>query len=171
MLTGFVLDNPNLSHNDDRLALKAVLIGEGRLLGLDLGSKTIGLALSDARRVIASPLSTIHRSKFRADALALEAVVRQHEVRGLVLGLPIEMDGTEGKRCQSTRQFVVNLRELGGLWTGLPMVYHDERLSTSAIQRMMTREMDLSRQRRAHTVDKAAAGWILQGFLDALSRA
>ena len=155
---------------DEMAALKTALKGEGRLLGLDLGSKTIGLALSDARRIIASPLSTIRRTRFRTDAEALAKIVKEHEVRGLVLGLPVEMDGTEGKRCQSTRQFVVNLRELGGLWVALPIAFRDERLSTSAVQRMMTSEMDMSRQRRAEVVDKAAAAWILQGFLDGLGR-
>lgn len=160
--------NSDSPPHTDMAAIKAALKGEGRLLGLDLGTKTIGLALSDARRIIASPLSTIRRTRFRADAEELAKIVREHEVRGLVLGLPVEMDGTEGKRCQSTRQFVVNLRELGGLWADLPMAFRDERLSTSAVQRMMTSEMDMSRQRRAEVVDKAAAAWILQGFLDGL---
>lgn len=161
-------DRNNGSAADDLAAFKAQLSGEGRLLGLDLGTKTIGLALSDARRVIASPLSTIRRTRFTADALELAKVVEGNDVAGLVLGLPVEMDGTEGKRCQSTRQFVANLQGLGGIWIGMPVAFRDERLSTSAVQRMMTDEMDLSRRRRADIVDKTAAAWILQGFLDAL---
>ncbi len=131
-------------------------------MGLDVGDKTIGLALSDVRLTIASPLETIKRSKFRKDALAMAEIVKKHEVGGLVLGLPVSMDGTEGPRCQSVRQFAASLYEI----LPLPMAFWDERLSTSAVQRFLTDEADLSRKRRAELVDKMAAAYILQGALD-----
>lgn len=148
--------------------MKALLPRHGRLLGLDLGTKTIGLALSDALLMVATPLLTIRRTKFTQDVDELAAVVKKHEVAGLVLGLPREMDGTEGKRCQSTRQFALNLRTKQTPVAALPVAFWDERLSTVAVQRMMIEEMDLSRKRRAETVDQSAAAYILQGFLDAL---
>ncbi len=135
----------------------------GRLLGLDLGTKTIGLALSDLGRGIASPLETIKRKKFTLDAAELLDICARHEVKGLVLGLPLNMDGTEGPRVQSTRSFVKNLSEK----TDLPMTYWDERLSTVAVTRTLI-EADRSRARRAELVDKMAASFILQGFLDRL---
>jgi putative Holliday junction resolvase len=141
----------------------AVLPPEGPLLGLDLGEKTIGLALSDARRQIATPLLTIRRTRFRADAAALLAEAGRHAVVGLVLGLPLNMDGTEGPRAQATRAFARNLAAL----TPLPVAFWDERLSTAAVTRTMI-EGDLSRKRRGALVDKLAAAYILQGALDRL---
>jgi putative Holliday junction resolvase len=135
--------------------------GEARLLGLDLGSKTIGLALSDVSRTIATPFDTLRRTRFTADAQALFAVIEAEGVGGLVLGLPIEMDGAEGSRCQSTRAFAANLLRL----RDLPIALWDERLSTAAVTRTLL-EADSSRRRRAEVVDKMAAAYILQGFLD-----
>lgn len=145
--------------------LKAALPRHARLLGLDLGSKTIGLALSDVRLTIATPFDTIRRTKFTKDAEALLAVVDKHEAGGLILGLPVEMDGTEGARCQSTRAFVHNLARL----RDLPLALWDERLSTAAVTRTLL-EADASRARRAEVVDKMAAAYILQGALDAMAR-
>jgi putative Holliday junction resolvase len=143
----------------------ASLPATGALLGLDLGEKTIGLALSDARRQIASPLRTIARTKFRADATALVAEAKAHAVVGLVLGLPLNMDGSEGPRAQATRAFARNLAAL----TDLPIAFWDERLSTVAVTQTML-DADLSRKRRAEIVDKLAAAYILQGALDRLRR-
>jgi putative Holliday junction resolvase len=137
----------------------------GPLLGLDLGEKTIGLAISDARRQIASPLLTIRRTKFRADATALLAEAKAHAVVGLVLGLPLNMDGSEGPRVQATRAFA---RNLAGL-SDLPVAFWDERLSTVAVTQTML-DADLSRKRRAALVDKLAAAYILQGAIDRLRR-
>jgi len=137
----------------------------GRLMGLDLGSKTIGLALSDARFSVASPLLTLARRKFTADALELRRLIDEHGVGGLVLGLPINMDGTEGPRCQSTRQFATNLLEK----FDIPIAFHDERLSTAAVERVLIGEADMTRKRRGEVVDKLAAAWILQGALDIMA--
>lgn len=134
----------------------------GRLLGFDLGEKTIGLALSDAMQHIASPLETIRRTKFSQDVQRLKAIINEHEVVGLVLGLPKNMDGSEGPSCQSTRQFAKNLAQ----HIDLALIFWDERMSTMAVERMMTEEADLSRARRAQLVDKLAASYILQGALD-----
>ena len=137
--------------------------GAPRLMGLDLGTKTIGLALSDVGRRIASPLETILRTKFTPDAARLAALCGQHGVGGLVIGLPLNMDGTEGPRVQSTRSFVRNL----GPILPLPVLHYDERLSTAAVNRMLI-GADTSRARRAQLVDKLAAAYILQGCLDAM---
>ena len=137
-----------------------------RLLGLDLGEKTIGLALSDGSLSVASPLETIRRRKFTQDAEALKAVIAEREVGGLVLGLPVNMDGSEGPRCQSTRQFARNLAQVAGI--ELPYAFWDERLSTAAVERFMIEEADMTRRRRGEVVDKMAAAFILQGALDAL---
>lgn len=145
--------------------IKAVLPRHARLMGLDLGTKTIGLALSDVRLTIASPFDTIRRTKFTKDAEALFALMDRQEVGGLVLGLPIEMDGTEGARCQSTRAFARNLQAL----RPVPLALWDERLSTAAVTRTLL-EADSSRARRAEVVDKMAAAYILQGALDFLGR-
>lgn len=145
-------------------ALKASLARDRRLLGLDVGTKTVGLALSDLSRTVATPFDTIRRGKFAADAEALLAIVDKHEVGGLVLGLPLEMDGREGPRCQSVRQFGANLLAL----RDLPLAFWDERLSTAAVTRTLL-EADASRKRRGEVVDKMAAAYILQGFLDAAS--
>lgn len=136
-----------------------------RLLGLDLGTKTIGLALSDLERQIASPLETIQRVKFGLDAAALLKIAGKHQVAGLVIGLPLNMDGTEGPRVQSTRAFVRNLAPL----TELPIVFWDERMSTLAVTRTLL-DADASRAKRAAVVDKMAAAYILQGALDRLGR-
>ncbi len=135
-----------------------------RFLGLDLGLKTIGLAISDQSRTIASPLETIRRTKFRTDAARLAALIETHNVGGLVLGLPLNMDGSEGPRCQSTRDFARNLAAL----TDCPMAFWDERLSTAAVERLLVKDADLSRKRRSEVTDKMAAAFILQGFLDFL---
>lgn len=134
-----------------------------RLLGLDLGTKTIGLALSDVSRTIATPLETLSRKKFTQDAEALLKLVAKYDVGGLVLGLPVSMDGTEGPRCQSTRSFAANLLKI----SDIPIAFWDERLSTAAVTRTLL-EADASRARRAELVDKLAAAYILQGALDAL---
>jgi putative Holliday junction resolvase len=135
-----------------------------RLMGLDLGSKTIGLALSDVERRIASPLETIRRTKFRQDAEQLLALAARHGVAALVMGWPLNMDGSEGPRIQSTQAFVRNLKGL----TALPVFYWDERLSTAAVTRTLI-EADRSRAKRAELVDKLAAAYILQGLLDRLA--
>lgn len=138
--------------------------GGARLLGLDLGTKTIGLALSDVGRRIASPLETIKRVKFTPDAQRLAGIARQHGVGGLVIGLPLNMDGSEGPRAQSTRAFVRNLAPI----LPLPVLLFDERLSTAAVTRTLL-EADASRARRGDLVDKLAAAYILQGCLDVLA--
>ncbi len=135
-------------------------------MGLDVGSKTVGLALSDGTLSIASPLQTLRRVKFKHDVEALKALIDEHGVGGLVIGLPINMDGSEGPRCQSTRQFAANL--LGKF--DIPIAFQDERLSTAAVERVLIEEADMSRKRRAEVVDKMAAAWILQGALDAMGR-
>ncbi len=136
-----------------------------RLLGLDLGSKTIGLALSDTRRQIATPLTTLKRTKFSADAAILEAEIRKHGVGGLVIGYPLNMNGSEGPTAQSARAFARNIAEKAGIAVTL----WDERLSTVAVTRTLL-EADASRKRRAELVDKMAAAYILQGALDRLNR-
>tara|TARA_A100001037_G_scaffold116469_1_gene105967 strand:- start:128 stop:574 length:447 start_codon:yes stop_codon:yes gene_type:complete len=138
-----------------------------RLLGLDLGSKTIGLALSDPAFMVASPIDTIRRTKFGRDAAKLDRLIADRSVGGLVLGLPINMDGSEGPRCQSTRQFATNLIQRG---MEQPIVFWDERLSTAAVERVLIDEADMSRRKRADVVDKMAAAYILQGALDRLRR-
>jgi len=140
-----------------------VKIGE-RLLGLDLGAKTIGLALSDVMRTIATPMETIRRTKFTKDAEILISIIKREEVGALVLGMPFSMDGSEGPRCQSTRQFVANLLEK----IDIPVVLWDERLSSAAVERVLIGDVDMTRKRRRDVVDKAAAAYILQGALDAV---
>jgi len=135
------------------------------VLGLDLGSKTIGLAISDPMLIVASPLETIRRSKFTKDLIHLKQIIAERNVGALVLGLPISMDGSEGPRCQSTRQFAANVL----VDTEIPIAFWDERLSTSAVQRLLVNEADMTRKRRAEVVDKMAAAYILQGALDMLS--
>lgn len=132
-----------------------------RLLGFDVGEKTIGMALSDDRLVIASPLRTINRTKWTKDVEEIGRLIKDFNVFGFVVGLPINMDGSEGPRCQSTRQFANNLLEK----FDLPLHFWDERLSTAAVTRTML-EADLSRKRQKQVVDKMAASYILQGFLD-----
>jgi len=144
--------------------LRAQIAPGQRILGFDVGAKTIGLALADATLAIASPLEILRRTKFTKDAERLKALIDEHNVGGLVIGLPINMDGSEGRRCQSVRQFAANL--LGKF--DIAVAFWDERLSTAAVERMMVEEIDLSRKRRGELVDKLAAAWILQGALDAM---
>jgi putative holliday junction resolvase len=136
----------------------------GALIGLDLGTKTIGVAVSDPDRRLATGVETIRRKAFKADAARLLAIASERKAVGIVLGLPINMDGSEGARAQSTRAFA---RNLSGL-TELPIALWDERLSTAAIERELI-EMDVSRARRARVIDEHAAMFILQGALDRLA--
>ena len=138
---------------------------EARLLGLDVGSKTVGMALSDVTRTVATPYDTIRRTKFTADAKAIQQVVEKNQVGALVIGLPLNLDGSEGTRAQSTRAFARNL----AAHVEVPMIFWDERLSTAAVERHLI-EADASRKRRAQVIDRMAAAYILQGALDRLSR-
>jgi len=135
------------------------------LIGIDAGTKTLGLALSDVTRTIASPLTVLRRSKFKADAADLLRIATEHKIAGFVLGLPINLDGTSGPRVQATRALARNLNAL----TPLPILLWDERLSTAAAERTLL-EADASRKRRAQVVDKLAATLILQGALDRMRR-
>jgi putative pre-16S rRNA nuclease len=137
-----------------------------RLLGLDLGERTIGLALSDPGCTVASPIDTIQRGKFTRDAEALIRIIAERGAGGLVIGLPVNMDGSEGPRCQSTRQFAANLLTK----IDIPIAFWDERMSTAAVERFLTDEADMSRKRRGEVVDKMAAAYILQGALDAMAQ-
>lgn len=137
------------------------LPAQGRVLGLDVGETTIGLALSDGGRMIASPMETIERTKFSKDIERLRTIVDKQGVCGFVIGYPVNMDGSEGPRTQSTRTFASNLRKQ----IALPQLLWDERMSTMAVERVML-EADMSRQRRAELVDKLAASYMLQGVLD-----
>jgi putative Holliday junction resolvase len=132
-----------------------------RLLGFDLGTKTIGLALSDVTRVIATPYETVRRTKFTVDAKNVAAIAAKEGVGGLVIGLPLNLDGSEGPRAQATRAFARNLAP----HLDLPMAFWDERLSTAAVERHLI-EADASRKRRAEVIDRMAAAYILQGALD-----
>lgn len=144
-------------------AFISALPPRGAIAGLDLGDKTIGVAVSDTYRSVATPLQTIRRVKFTLDAEALLSLVTSRGVVGLVFGLPLNMDGTEGPRVQKTHAFARNLSRL----TTLPMMFWDERLSTVAAERVLL-EADMSRRRRAEVIDHVAAGYILQGVLDRL---
>jgi putative holliday junction resolvase len=137
----------------------------GPLVGLDLGEKTIGVAVSDATRMVASPLELIRKSKFTEDANALFKLMESRRATGIVIGLPLNMDGSEGPRAQSSRAFARNLLRLR---EDLPIAFWDERMSSMAVNRMLIGEADMTRARRADLVDKAAAAWILQGALDRL---
>jgi putative pre-16S rRNA nuclease len=143
----------------------AFLAPGARVIGIDVGSKTLGLALSDATRSIASSLVTLRRSRLADDLRQLLDLTEKHGVGGFVVGLPLNLDGSAGPRAQATRAFVRNLAKA----TPLPVLYWDERLSTVAAERTLL-EADLSRKRRAEVVDKVAATLILQGALDRLSR-
>ena len=145
--------------------LPPLLAREARLLGLDVGTKTIGLALSDVTRSVATPYDTIRRGKFTADAKTIREVVEKNQVGALVIGLPLNLDGSEGPRAQSTRAFARNL----AAHVEVPMVFWDERLSTAAVERHLI-EADVSRKRRAELVDRMAAAYILQGALERLRR-
>ena len=143
--------------------LKHILPKQGRLIGLDLGSKTIGVAMSDLGRLIASPYKTITRTKFRKDCENIASIIEHQQIAGVILGYPINMNGTFGPRAQSTKQFAMNLIDELGITLSL----WDERLSTLAVTRTMI-EADLSRARQKQVVDKMAAAFILQGALDYL---
>lgn len=146
------------------LAFKEALSSSGRLLGLDLGEKTIGLALSDTRRTIATPRQTLHRTTFKGNLRQIVALMEIENIQGIVLGLPLNMNGTEGPRCQSTRQFAKNFLSLHDVLLTL----WDERLSTKAADDALL-HFDLSRKKRAAHIDKTAASFMLQGFLDFLN--
>jgi len=141
----------------------AALLGGGRLAGLDVGTRTIGIALCDDGWMIATPAQTVKRSKFSADLAILEALFREQSVRGLVIGYPLNLDGGESPRSQATRSFAANLAPLA-----LPILLWDERWSTQAVTRTLV-DADTSRARRAEVVDKMAAAFILQGAIDALA--
>jgi putative Holliday junction resolvase len=147
-------------------ALRAQLPHEGRLMALDVGSKTIGIATSDVLRSLATPVTTLKRSKLAADLAALAELAARAEARALVIGLPLNMDGTEGPRCQSVRQFAANLERHGPPALAiLPVLFQDERLSTAAVTRGMIDDYDMSRAKRAERIDAAAAAWILESAL------
>lgn len=149
----------------DAIEQFAAVLPAGRgIAGLDLGEKTIGVAVSDRMLSVATPLLTVRRKKFGLDAAAVLDVARARDLGGLVLGLPRNMDGSEGPRCQSTRAFARNLSAL----TDLPITFWDERLSTVAAERALL-EADMSRAKRAEVIDHVAAGVILQGVLDRMS--
>ena len=145
--------------------LIAVLTPGQRLMGLDLGSKTIGLALGDSGHKIATPFDTIRRKKFGLDAAALGEIINVENIGGLVMGLPLNMDGSAGPRVQATRAFLRNLANLPD-FPALPVLLWDERLSTAAVERTLL-EADTSRAKRADVIDKMAAAYILQGAIDA----
>lgn len=145
------------------IAAFAAGLAPGRLIGIDAGTKTLGLALSDVTRSIASAMETIRRTKFREDAARLLDLAREHAIQGFVLGLPANLDGTEGPRAQATRAFARNLNAL----SPLPILLWDERLTTAEAERMLI-AADASRKRRADVIDKLAATLILQGALDRL---
>lgn len=148
----------------DIIALKAELGPAQRVLGMDVGEKTIGLALSDLGRMIATPMETVRRGKFSVDLEKLATIITAQNVGGLIIGLPVNMDASEGPRAQSVRQFARNLLKR----FALPIVLWDERLSTMAVTRVLI-DADASRARRAELVDKMAAAYILQGALDRMA--
>lgn len=148
---------------DDIIGFATALPREGALMGLDLGEKTIGIAVSDTRRQVASPLQTLRRGRFAPDAARLLEIAAGRGIAGLILGLPRNMDGSEGPRAQATRAFARNLARL----TPLPIGFWDERLSTVAAERALL-AADTSRKRRSEVIDHVAAGYILQGALDRL---
>ena len=141
------------------------LAPEARLLGLDLGTKTIGMALSDVTRSVATPYRTLRRTKFTGDAKAIAAEIAENGVGALVIGLPINLDGTEGPRAQATRAFARNI----AAFIAVPILFWDERLSTAAVERHLI-EAGASRKRRAEVIDRMAAAYILQSALDRLKR-
>jgi putative Holliday junction resolvase len=145
--------------------LPLLLARDARLLGLDVGTKTVGMALSDVSRSVATPFDTIRRTKFTADAKTIREVVEKNQIGALVIGLPLNLDGSEGPRAQSTRAFARNL----AAHVMVPIVFWDERLSTAAVERQLI-EADASRKRRAEVVDRMAAAYILQGALERLRR-
>jgi putative Holliday junction resolvase len=142
--------------------LRSRLGREQRLMGIDAGSKTIGLALSDVRLMLASPYGSLRRGKLKANAAEIAAIARKEGAGGLVVGLPLSMDGTVGPAAQAVRDWALALSEA----TGLPAALWDERLSSAAVNRFLISEADLSRKRRAEVVDRGAAAWLLQAALD-----
>jgi putative Holliday junction resolvase len=146
--------------------IAALLPARGALIGLDLGTKTIGVAVSDPDRRLATTVETVRRSRFSADAARLIALARERKAVGVVLGLPVNMDGSEGPRAQSTRAFARQFATV----SGLPVALWDERLSTAAVERGLL-AADVSRRKRAAVIDQHAAAYILQGALDRLARA
>jgi putative Holliday junction resolvase len=160
-----VTDTPHAGAAADADAFARALPASARLIGIDVGSKTLGLALSDVTRTIASGLTTLKRGTFSLDAERLLQLVREHQVAGLVVGLPANLDGREGARAQSTRAFVRNLAKK----TPLPILLWDERFTTAAAERALL-EADTSRRRRRALIDKVAATLILQSALDRLKR-
>ncbi len=146
----------------DRLPFHEALPAAGRLIGLDVGTKTIGTALCDAGWSFASPALLIRRTKFQKDKIALAALIAEQRVTGIVIGLPLQLDGSESPRSQSSRAFARNMEDIG-----LPILLWDERFSTQAVTRTLI-EQDASRAKRAELVDKMAAAYILQGAIDAL---
>ena len=142
------------------------IVPQARLIGLDLGTKTIGLAVSDSAFTVASPLQTIRRTKFTADANQLLEIITEKNVGGIVLGLPRNMDGTEGPRAQSTRAFAQNM--IGK--TNLPIAFWDERLTSAEAERVLIDQADMTRKRRGEVIDKMAAAIILQNFMDFIRR-
>jgi putative holliday junction resolvase len=148
--------------------LKDALPPRARLIGLDLGEKTIGMAVCDPDWRVASPIGTVRRVKFSQDLQELVRAMRDRQLTGIIIGLPVNMDGTEGPRCESVRQFARNLMEKRQVFGFEPEIaFWDERLSTAAVQRMMV-DWDMTRKRRGEVVDKLAATYILQGALDFL---
>ncbi|MDP3532084.1 MAG: Holliday junction resolvase RuvX [Alphaproteobacteria bacterium] len=145
------------------LDFKSALPNRGRLLGFDLGEKTLGIALSDLDRMIATPLETLIKDKFSKLLEEIQTIIQKHNIKGIVIGLPMNMNGSEGPRCESVRQFAKNIEPS----IDLPLLFWDERLSTMAVSRIMI-EADLTRKRQKQVVDKMAASYILQGALDAL---
>ena len=145
--------------------LPQLLTRDARLLGLDVGSKTIGLALSDVTRTVATPYDTVRRVKFTVDVKPIQDAIETHDVGALVIGFPLNLDGSEGPRAQSTRAFARNLAS----HVSVPIAFWDERLSTAAVERHLI-EADASRKRRAQVIDRMAAAYILQGALDRLKR-
>jgi len=150
----------------DLASLKQVLAREQRLMGLDVGTKTVGVAVSDVSRSIATPLETIERKKFNPTAQRLIELADAHKIGALIVGLPLQMDGSEGPRCQSVRDFAHELLKR----RDMALAFHDERLSTAAVERVLIGDADMSRKRRGEVVDRAAAAYILQGALDRLAR-
>jgi putative holliday junction resolvase len=149
--------------HEDPAAFAAVLAPGRALMGLDLGTRTIGVAVSDTGRRVASPLQTVRRTRFGQDAAALASLIGGRGIGGLVIGLPRNMDGSEGPRCQSARAFARNFAALADI----PITFWDERLSTVAAERALL-EADASRRKRGQVIDHVAAGYILQGLLDRL---
>lgn len=144
--------------------LTTLIPAGARLLGLDVGSKRVGLAFSDETRTVATAERVLERARYADDLARLAVLCRERQVGGIVVGLPVSMDGREGPQCQRVRQFARDLL----VWIDVPLAFWDERLSTAAVDRMLIREADLSRKRRRAVIDRAAAAYILQGALDAM---